>query len=146
MLNECWEWNGSRDGCGYGMKVIQNTSHKTHRLAWAWANWDGEGDWKDVPEGMCVCHHCDNPPCVNPDHLFLGTHADNTRDKMEKGGHRWSDADGENNNCAKLTIEQVREIRASSGWGSQASLAREFGVTHQTVSSVKRGKNWGRIS
>lgn len=85
LLDECWVWNGYADKDGYGQKKINRRPLRIHRLAWAWANWNGEGDWKAIPAGMQVCHHCDNPPCVNPKHLFLGTTGDNTRDMVRKG-------------------------------------------------------------
>ena len=77
MSAECWEWRGLRDKHGYGRKGPYKT---THRLAWEWAN-------GPVPAGMCVLHRCDNPPCCNPDHLFLGTQADNLADMVAKGRH-----------------------------------------------------------
>jgi len=81
LADECWEWRGGRHTFGHGSKRIKGVMHYTHRLAWAWVN-------GPIPEGMCVLHHCDNPPCVNPNHLFLGTKADNNHDKMAKGRHR----------------------------------------------------------
>lgn len=76
-LSECMEWKGSRAN-GYGQKHINGKRHKTHRLAWAWAN-------GPIPDGMLVLHSCDNPPCCNPNHLFLGTQSDNMRDCANKG-------------------------------------------------------------
>lgn len=90
ILDECWEWSGSRTADGYGRR----NSRYTHRLAWAWSHWDGNGTWQDVlktiPKGMHVLHRCDNPPCCNPDHLFLGTQADNNHDSISKGRHSQS--------------------------------------------------------
>lgn len=87
LLDECWEWNGLCNQDGYGQKKINGTSWQTHRLAFAWAT----GNWTDngpkIPDGMLVLHRCDNPPCCNPSHLFLGTHADNVRDAVSKGRH-----------------------------------------------------------
>lgn len=86
ILDECWEWNGCRLTSGYGRKAINCEDFSTHRLALSWARWNGDGDWKKmIPGGMLVCHRCDNPPCVNPAHLFLGDRADNHRDMIEKG-------------------------------------------------------------
>jgi hypothetical protein len=77
-MDDCMVWRGARNGCGYGAKRIGGKVRSTHRLAWEWAN-------GTIPDGMCVLHRCDNPPCCNPSHLFLGTVADNNRDRKAKG-------------------------------------------------------------
>lgn len=77
-LNACWEWQGGKTSDGYGASAIRNKSALAHRVAWELAN-------GPIPAGMEVCHRCDNPPCVNPAHLFLGSHADNIRDMFAKG-------------------------------------------------------------
>lgn len=80
ILDECWEWNGNRSPYGYGRKRIKTVLYQTHRLAWAWVN-------GPIPAGLCVLHRCDNPPCCNPRHLFLGTQVDNNNDTISKGRH-----------------------------------------------------------
>jgi len=77
-LSECIEWRGTRTQSGYGQKYINGKRYRTHRLAWEWA-------YGPIPEGILVLHHCDNPPCCNPNHLFLGTQSDNMRDCAKKG-------------------------------------------------------------
>lgn len=76
----CWIWTGYRNKAGYGMFMMPDRVHLAHRVAWMFA-------YGAIPEGMQVCHHCDNPACVRPDMLFLGTNADNQRDSVRKGRH-----------------------------------------------------------
>lgn len=106
-----------------------------HRQAWQMAN-------GPIPPGIKVCHHCDNPKCVNTDHLFLGTQADNTRDRDRKGRH-WTYI-GEDVHNAKLTDAAVREIRASSE--TEAALAARYGVRQTTINRVRNRKTWRHVS
>lgn len=94
--NACWEWQGARDSFGYGQ-----AREATHRTAWALTH-------GPIPSGMCVCHRCDNPPCCNPDHLFLGTRADNNRDRHAKGRSANLER-GERHPQAGLTAAKVSE-------------------------------------
>lgn len=78
--DECWEWTATRHYKGYGeFRIVTSRSAKAHGVAWILAN------TRDIPAGMVVCHRCDNPPCCNPGHLFLGTVGDNNRDRAAKG-------------------------------------------------------------
>lgn len=80
--DDCWEWQGSRtDKNGYGLFSLSSSTMRAHRVAWEL--WNAE----PIPEGMSACHSCDNPPCVNPEHIWLGTSADNNRDRDAKGRH-----------------------------------------------------------
>ena len=82
-LDGCWNWCGAKSTAGYGYLRIEKHGVLAHRIAW-------ELTHRDIPEGMCVLHHCDNPACVNPDHLFLGNQQDNTQDMIAKGRERWA--------------------------------------------------------
>ena len=86
---ECWEWQGNRDQYGYGVIFYNGKLAKAHRLSWTL-------HFGNITDGLCVCHHCDNPSCVNPSHLFLGTHQDNAKDRESKG-RGWHPKKGDNN-------------------------------------------------
>ncbi len=130
---ECVEWRGPRAPQGYGRIRGRNVAH---RVAWELAN------GREVPAGMLVRHRCDNPPCVNPEHLLLGTAADNARDMVERG----RSTRGERNHTAKLTAGQVYETRAlaDQGW-CQADIARAYGVSEMNISNIVRRKIWTHL-
>lgn len=134
--NGCWVFTGyCHPTRGYGQMGRGGRSDgliETHRAAWVLTH--GE-----IPAGMFVCHRCDNPPCCNPEHLFLGTHADNMRDMKAKG--RGRGAAGLTNANARLTPAQVQSIRERRLQGeSTKALASEFGVTPQYIGQLARGK------
>ena len=97
----------------------------------------------EVPEGKLVLHRCDNPGCVNPDHLYIGNHQDNMDDKMKRGRHVL--IYGTDNHNAKLTDENVRNIRKEYGMKTQGVLAEEYGVSQSTISNVTRRKKWKHV-
>jgi hypothetical protein len=133
----CWEWKGAGSH-RYGTLSVNGKTDRTHRISWRMHR--GE-----IPPGLYVCHHCDNRACVNPNHLFLGTHADNIRDAASKGRMCPPLHVGEAHHSAILTTEKVREIRrrASTGKrGIQRQLARELGVKDNTINRVVRGETW----
>jgi hypothetical protein len=141
QTNGCWAWHGRRNIGGYGIVNVYGTEMGAHRVSWIIHH-------GDIPAGIFVCHHCDNPPCTRPDHLFLGTHWDNTLDMIRKGRHGFSHTNrrrGSQNGSSKLTEEQVREIRSRASAESQRSLAREFGVSNATVSLVVRRRIWTHL-
>ena len=126
---ECWEWTGSKTAANYGLMYWNGELEYAHRLSL-------EMDGRPVPSRWHACHTCDNPPCVNPGHLFVGTPHDNVKDKVQKRRHTF----GENHPNAKLTNTDVLEIRklASDGvW--QADLARMYNVNQGHISTIVTG-------
>lgn len=133
-VDGCWLWTASTDKDGYGQFWLDGTYVRPHRFSYSLAH-------GPIPEGRLVLHHCDVAACVNPSHLFLGTQADNMGDKTEK----MRQAYGERHGRAKLTVEQVREIRALLPSSSKRSLARAYGVAPITIQRIETGKNWGLV-
>lgn len=134
----CWVWLASTTD-GYGNFWFGPKRYKAHRFSY-------ELEYGSVPDGLLVCHQCDNPPCVRPDHLFLGTNKDNAQDRASKG--RGRDSKGENSGCNLLTEQQVREILNLYGTGdiSQTELYQQFGVRQTAISAIVRGINWSHIN
>lgn len=142
----CWGWKGATDQHGYGR--IWSRTHRrplqAQRMSW-------ELHHGPIPEGLWVLHHCDNPPCVRPDHLFLGTRTDNVRDMHAKGRYpkrrpigNW--VRGRQVQGAKLTEESVGAIREAAAKGvSAASLGREYGVYPQTIGAVIKRRTWRHV-
>lgn len=133
--NECWEFTGHRDNMGYGKIGISGHSVLAHRYSWILHN----GEIKD---DLCVLHKCDNPPCVNPNHLFLGTRIDNNMDCKMKG--RRPIFKGEDNGRSKLNKNQINDIRSRYNIGNitQSQLSKEYGVAQPQISSIILGKSW----
>ena len=129
---DCWEWTAAK-ASGYGHVTIRGKNKRAHRVMW-------ELKVGPIPDGLCVLHHCDNRACVNPQHLFLGTKADNTRDMISKNRDRIV---GVKNTQSKLTPYDVVEIRESPE--IQRVLADRYGVARETISAVKTRQNWGHI-
>ncbi len=155
--DECWPWKAARTPLGYGRLRYHMEGWKAHRLAWTLTNGDA-GD-------MQVCHSCDNPPCCNPAHLFLGTAKDNMQDMARKGRHPRNAtnylptgekhhgrrtpevmARGEANGSAVLTEDQVKEIRLGRANGeTHRSLASRFGVAKGTIAFIVSGQTWRHL-
>jgi hypothetical protein len=126
---------------GYGrMRLNGRKMFLAHRISWVI-------HYGDIPDGLCVCHHCDNTSCVNPEHLFLGTLEDNNHDMFNKGrGFKFPEYKGEEHGRAKLTEEQVIEIKnAPHVRGMIPKLARKFSVALTTVRHIVNGDNWQHI-
>lgn len=138
-LDGCWEWKAFKSPYGYGKIWIAGRPQLAHRVAYQL--YVGE-----IPEGLCVCHSCDNRKCVNPSHLFLGTNADNVRDREKKSRGVMPMRSGEKNSQAKLSEEQIVEIRTMRSEGIRGiDLAKEFGVTQATISSIVHRRNWAKV-
>jgi len=131
----CWLWDGSTKKDGYGQFGIGGSgkTRSAHRVSY-------ELYKGPIPNGYFVCHKCDNPACVNPDHLFVGTPGENTADRDAKG----RTALGEKNGKSKLTEQQVKLIRESNL--SERKIAAMLGFHRGTINAVRRGKTWSHVA
>lgn len=134
-FSDCWEWFGSHLSNGYGVcrALMSGRCILAHRLSYMLYK-------GDIPDRFCVCHKCDNRKCVNPNHLFLGTRADNHRDAVSKNRN----SRGEKHGLAKLTEMQVRRILALED--SQQEIASKFNVSCRTIRRIKNGEGWKHIT
>lgn len=131
-IDGCWEWTAGRTSQGYGHFQVNGVIHKTHRYAYEMAN-------GPIPPGLFACHRCDNPPCVRPDHIFLGTNRDNQIDSRDKGRNR--PARGQAAGSA-LTEKEVIDIRSRAPFSMIKDLAAAFGVGPWTISRVIKRQIW----
>jgi hypothetical protein len=132
----CWEWAAQRQNHGYGRFAVSRCNmHLAHRVAWELAS-------GPIPESLCVLHRCDNPCCVRPDHLFLGTKKANTRDMLRKG----REARGERHGVSKLTAGKVLEAcRLREEGMTYAAIGARLGVNRTAVYKVIKRKRWGHV-
>lgn len=143
--SDCWNWSASKNNMGYGQIRFWGKTFTAHRIAWLIAN-------GPIPSDICICHRCDNPACVNPSHLFLGTQTDNLHDMIAKrrhGSHLHPERRprGEAHKRAKLTDSEVIGIRDcyKAGGISQSKIAAQYGVTRSAISLITRRKKWTHI-
>lgn len=130
----CWTWNRSTNSGGYGKMEVAGRTVFAHRIS-------AKLTLPDFSHELCVCHTCDNPPCVRPSHLFMGTYQDNRMDASRKGKQR-----GDTHWKARLTESAVREIRSLYATGSkQTELAVRFNVTQTNISNVVLRKSWAYL-
>ena len=140
----CWEWIGAKNYNGYGVLRVYGRNLMAHRLMWIEHN-------GPIPEDMCACHRCNNPSCVNPNHMFLGTHSENMKDAYKKGrkGTSWkfikSSAKGEQHWNCKLDDQKVMEIRELSPILSTKVLAARFGVTPKSIQNIVARRTWRHV-
>ena len=132
--DDCWLWTGTKPR-GYGMLRVGRRMRLAHRISW-------EIHRGQIPEGLDICHVCDVPACVRPDHLFLGTAKDNSDDARAKGRWRPFSIRGESHHNAKLSDAQVEEVRRirSARSESIAALARRLGVATSTIKRICNGR------
>jgi hypothetical protein len=155
--DECWVWKRGLDH-GYGSFRVNGRAERAHRMAWKLVK-------GPIPERMHVLHHCDNPPCVNPAHLYLGTDKENARDRKERGrmvadtshaiakrkpgwNRKRREDDRRSNRALCLTDEQIRTIREdyADGGCTFRSLADAYGVSHPTIKNAIHGRGgYGRV-
>lgn len=133
----CWIWTASKYPYGYGCIRFNGRNEAAHRVSWELHN-------GPIPDSMQVLHHCDNPPCVNPSHLFLGTNQDNIDDKVKKGrsvGHI-----GEKHPKARLTNEQARFIKSyPKGYGTCVMLSKMFNMSRKYIWRIRHDCLWKNI-
>lgn len=139
--DECWPWKASLTAAGYGQIQHPRLGRPVvaNRVSWELAN------GRVIPDGLMVCHRCDNPPCVNPKHLFLGTMLDNQRDSIAKGRHTAPPRFlGTKHHSAKLTDDQVAAIRTDRR--PQRVIAKDYGLSQATVWAVRNWKTWTHLA
>lgn len=164
--NDCWMWMAGKDQDGYGAFRLNGKQRRAHRLSW-------EIYYGEIPAGRCVLHRCDHPSCVNPNHLFIGSVAENNTDRAIKkrsaygernGARKYRDrvsaavkkarvekpevfVRGERCHTSKLTVEQVKQIRSlyASGEKNQVQLAEMFGISQANISYLILRKSWKHI-
>ena len=131
----CWTWLGATDAKGYGSMGISGQTWAAHRLSYALHN-------SDLPPDAFICHHCDNPPCVNPAHIYAGTPADNVRDMVSRG--RNVAHGGELCGKSRLTTATVQSVRADYATGTfrQVDLRDKYGISQPHISSIVRREVW----
>lgn len=136
-VTDCWLWWAAKSSEGYGRFRVNGKLESPHRMVYEW--YHGE-----IPKGYDICHHCDNPSCVNPDHLFAGTRSDNMLDASKKG--LLNPAKGEGHPFSKLRKADVKRIKQLLKRGrSYRSIADLFDVSADTISDIALGKNWKHV-
>jgi len=137
--DECWEWQAAVDSCGYGRFGFRKELLSAHRFAWIIA-------FGEIPSGIHVLHSCDNPPCCNPCHLFLGSHQDNMADRNNKGRSNGGSKSGEDNPACRYTNKDILKIREMLRKGhTQREVAFMFNTIQLIISAIHLRKYWKHI-
>ena len=137
--HECWSWMAAKNPRGYGCFKLDGKSRGAHRVSALWA-----GIISDISDGSPVCHSCDNPACVNPDHLWRGTQAENLADMRKKG--RAVFVKGSAHGGSKLTEQDVRYIKIFLAAGARHKvIAKNFGVDQSQISRINAGDTWSHV-
>jgi hypothetical protein len=132
----CWNWTSCLNKKGYGNFSVNSRMRRAHRVSY-------EMHCEPIPPGMLVLHHCDNPRCIRPDHLFLGTNADNMADKVAKGREAHVGVQGVSHPRAKLTEAQVLAIRSMRG--PETRIAEKFGISVRSINDIRNRISWRHI-
>ena len=136
-MSACWNWIGTKVRDGYGRISVNGKPKMAHRVSFELVN-------GMIPEGFFVCHKCDNPSCVNPEHMFIGSRLDNMRDKVAKGrAYTGESQSGENCGRSKLTEADVRAIRLDNR--PRKIIAQQYSIHYQHVSNIKAKRSWAHI-
>ncbi len=136
--DECWEWQGTKTTAGYGVLRVNYKLNYAHRLMWQLHN------RTDIPKKGVICHKCDNPPCCNPAHLFLGSQADNLKDARNKG--RLPSIQGERHFNTAITEDNVRQIRYLGYTNmTKKKIGEKFGISRQAVTDILYKRTWGHV-
>ena len=136
--DDCWLWHGALNESGYGVGWTGERTRLAHRIAWFLTH----GEWPSD----CLCHACDNPRCCNPAHVFEGSRADNLADMRAKGRQAPMPLiRGEQHPKTPLKERDVATIRAASGKGCVAAMARQFGISTTAVSNIRNRKSWAHV-
>jgi len=139
--SSCWEWQGCKNNKGYGMFRVNNKHKYVHRFSY-------EIHKGEIPKGKFVCHHCDNPSCVNPDHLFCGTNSDNLMDASRKGRLKnRNHPTGSKNGFSKLNEQKVKKIKKQlmDKTKTYEEISKPYGVDKTTIGLIARNKTWAHV-
>lgn len=135
---DCWNWGFGVTAGGYGQMAFERKKYAAHRLSWSHYN------NQEIPKGCVIMHKCDNPKCVNPNHLLLGTQKDNVKDMMNKGRFKDYNKSGENNPSSVVREKDVCEIYEANG--THQDIADRFGYPHNAVSKIRNDQTWKSLT